>query len=111
MRAVNASEVLRAARGLTSAFLQWSPTIAGVEVVDDPRAMPGAKWFSGAKLNYAENLLRHGAPDAPAERRDARPCCSRGSSGASTGDARRGRCERAARARARARGHGLAPRA
>ena len=22
-------------------------------VVDDPRAMPGAKWFSGARLNYA----------------------------------------------------------
>lgn len=28
-------------------------------VVDDATKMPGAKWFSGAKLNYAENLLRH----------------------------------------------------
>ena len=28
------------------------------EVVDDPAKMPGAKWFSGAKLNFAENLLR-----------------------------------------------------
>jgi acetoacetyl-CoA synthetase len=28
------------------------------EVIDDPRKMPGAKWFSGAKLNFAENLLR-----------------------------------------------------
>ncbi len=28
------------------------------EVVDDPYKMPGAKWFSGAKLNFAENLLR-----------------------------------------------------
>lgn len=28
------------------------------EVVDDPRKMPGAEWFSGAKLNFAENLLR-----------------------------------------------------
>lgn len=41
-------------------------------VVDDPRAMPGAKWFAGARLNFAENLLRHGAPDAPAERRASR---------------------------------------
>lgn len=39
MRAVNASEVLRADRGLTSAFLEWSPTIDGVEVVDDPRVL------------------------------------------------------------------------
>jgi acetoacetyl-CoA synthetase len=27
-------------------------------VVDDPTRMPGAKWFPGAKLNFAENLLR-----------------------------------------------------
>jgi len=27
------------------------------EVVDDLAKMPGAKWFSGARLNYAENLL------------------------------------------------------
>ncbi len=29
------------------------------EVVDDSKKMPGAKWFAGAKLNYAENLLRY----------------------------------------------------
>ncbi|MBP1690815.1 MAG: acetoacetyl-CoA synthase, partial [Bacteroidetes bacterium] len=29
------------------------------EVVDDDRKMPGAKWFSGARLNFAENLLRY----------------------------------------------------
>ncbi len=29
------------------------------EVVDDPSKMPGAKWFIGAKLNFAENLLRY----------------------------------------------------
>ncbi len=29
------------------------------EVVDDPHKMPGAKWFSGAKMNFAENLLRY----------------------------------------------------
>ncbi len=28
-------------------------------VVDDPTKMPGAKWFSGARLNFAENLLRY----------------------------------------------------
>ena len=27
-------------------------------VVDDPAKMPGARWFSGARLNFAENLLR-----------------------------------------------------
>ncbi len=27
-------------------------------VVVDPHKMPGAKWFTGAKLNFAENLLR-----------------------------------------------------
>jgi len=29
------------------------------QVVDDDRKMPGAKWFSGAKLNFAENLLQY----------------------------------------------------
>ncbi|MFH0729627.1 MAG: acetoacetate--CoA ligase [Pseudomonadota bacterium] len=29
------------------------------EVIDDLKKMPGAKWFSGAKLNFAENLLRY----------------------------------------------------
>jgi len=28
-------------------------------VVDDVSKMPGAKWFIGAKLNFAENLLRY----------------------------------------------------
>ena len=28
------------------------------EVVDNIKTMPGAKWFRGAKLNFAENLLR-----------------------------------------------------
>lgn len=28
-------------------------------VLDDPGKMPGAKWFSGARLNFAENLLRY----------------------------------------------------
>ena len=29
------------------------------EVVDDLSKFPGAKWFGGAKLNFAENLLRY----------------------------------------------------
>lgn len=29
------------------------------KVVDDLNKFPGAKWFEGAKLNFAENLLRH----------------------------------------------------
>jgi acetoacetyl-CoA synthetase len=29
------------------------------EVVDNPVKMPGVKWFSGARLNFAENLLRY----------------------------------------------------
>jgi acetoacetyl-CoA synthetase len=30
------------------------------------RAMPGARWFEGARLNYAEHALRAGRPDAAA---------------------------------------------
>src|SRR5690242_9235950 len=29
------------------------------KVIDDPARMPGAHWFSGARLNFAENLLRY----------------------------------------------------
>ena len=29
------------------------------QVVDDLKRFPGAKWFPGAKLNFAENLLRY----------------------------------------------------
>ncbi len=29
------------------------------QVVDDPYRLPGAKWFIGAELNFAENLLRY----------------------------------------------------
>ncbi len=34
-------------------------------VVDDPGRMPGARWFEGATLNFAENLLRY-RDDRPA---------------------------------------------
>ncbi len=29
------------------------------EIIDDDSKMPGARWFSGARLNFAENLLRY----------------------------------------------------
>ncbi|MCE5283637.1 MAG: acetoacetate--CoA ligase [Deltaproteobacteria bacterium] len=29
------------------------------EVIDNPGRMPGARWFSGARLNFAENHLRY----------------------------------------------------
>jgi acetoacetyl-CoA synthetase len=29
------------------------------EVIDDPTRMPGANWFTGSRLNFAENLLRY----------------------------------------------------
>ena len=28
------------------------------QVVDDPQRMPGARWFEGLEMNFAENLLR-----------------------------------------------------
>ena len=42
-------------------FWEYSNIVYSEEhhsVVDDPKKMPGAKWFEGAKLNYAENLLQ-----------------------------------------------------
>ena len=29
------------------------------QVIDDPTKMPGAHWFTGSRLNFAENLLRY----------------------------------------------------
>jgi acetoacetyl-CoA synthetase len=41
----------------------------------DERKMPGAKWFEGARLNYAEHAFRHASPDRPAlvVRSESRP--------------------------------------
>jgi len=41
----------------------------------DERKMPGAKWFEGARLNYAEHVFRHASPDRPAliVRSESRP--------------------------------------
>src|SRR4051812_41194722 len=35
------------------------------EVLAD-RRMPGAQWFTGARLNYAEHFFRHGSDERPA---------------------------------------------
>jgi len=40
-------------------FAQIKTSAIYNEVVDDPTKMPGAKWFTGAKLNFSENLLRY----------------------------------------------------
>ncbi|MFQ6677156.1 MAG: acetoacetate--CoA ligase [Fidelibacterota bacterium] len=39
-------------------YLNISHSIPFSQVVDDESKMPGAKWFMGARLNFAENLLR-----------------------------------------------------
>ncbi len=35
------------------------------KTVDDIRKFPGARWFPGCRLNYAENLLRHEGNEEP----------------------------------------------
>ncbi|HEY3517309.1 MAG TPA: AMP-binding protein, partial [Gammaproteobacteria bacterium] len=47
------------------ALWQFSEIKAAVPydtVLRDAARMPGAKWFNGAKLNFAANLLEHDAP-------------------------------------------------
>jgi len=39
-------------------FLDIKASTPYTRVIDDPTLMPGAKWFEGARLNFAENLLR-----------------------------------------------------
>ena len=39
-------------------FVGVTASRAYEQVVDDPARMPGARWFAGARLNFAENLLR-----------------------------------------------------
>ncbi len=40
-------------------FMQVGFSAPFTRVVDDPTRMPGARWFEGARLNFAENLLRY----------------------------------------------------
>lgn len=45
-----------------AAFWDFAPIIASAsydQVIADPAKMPGANWFAGARLNFAENLLRY----------------------------------------------------
>ena len=41
------------------AFMEIRAARGYDQVVDDPYKMPGAQWFEGARLNFAENLLRY----------------------------------------------------
>ncbi|HYM46075.1 MAG TPA: acetoacetate--CoA ligase [Solirubrobacteraceae bacterium] len=43
------------------------------EQVLDSREMPGARWFSGAELNYAENMLTDRRPSGPRSASDRDP--------------------------------------
>ncbi|MBW1898549.1 MAG: acetoacetate--CoA ligase [Deltaproteobacteria bacterium] len=40
-------------------FVEIKASVPYKQVIDNPVKMPGAKWFSGAHLNFAENLLRY----------------------------------------------------
>ena len=44
-------------------YLDIVHSVGYEKTVDDIHKFPGAKWFPGCKLNYAENLLRHEADD------------------------------------------------
>ena len=39
-------------------FLGMCSSTPYTSVVSDPKALPGAQWFEGARLNFAQNLLR-----------------------------------------------------
>lgn len=41
------------------AFLDLRATTPWTRVLEHPERMPGARWFPGARLNFAEHLLRH----------------------------------------------------
>ncbi len=47
-------------------FLDIKCSMPYTAVVDDIKKFPGASWFVGAKLNYAENILRFSDSLAPA---------------------------------------------
>ena len=41
------------------AFIDVKASVPYRQVIDDDAKMPGARWFEGARLNFAENLLRY----------------------------------------------------
>ncbi len=40
-------------------FAEIKASKTSEQVIDDPGKMPGARWFPGSRLNFAENLLRY----------------------------------------------------
>ena len=46
-------------------YLDIVHSVGYERTVDDIHRFPGAKWFPGCRLNYAENLLRHEGNDEP----------------------------------------------
>ena len=46
-------------------YLDIVHSVGYERTVDDIHTFPGARWFPGCKLNYAQNLLRHEANDEP----------------------------------------------
>lgn len=52
--------------GTCWSFFQTKHSVPYERVLTDGDKMPGAKWFTGAKMNYAENLLRFHSDDNPA---------------------------------------------
>ncbi|HWE41266.1 MAG TPA: acetoacetate--CoA ligase [Gemmatimonadaceae bacterium] len=42
----------------------WDEVVVGLERMAPPDPDVGPRWFTGARLNFAENLLRHRGPEA-----------------------------------------------
>ncbi|MFL5560448.1 MAG: acetoacetate--CoA ligase [Gemmatimonadaceae bacterium] len=47
-----------------SAGEPWDEVVVGLERMAPPDPELGPRWFTGARLNFAENLLRHRGPEA-----------------------------------------------
>ena len=66
LRAVNETALLNADHGLTKGFLEWSPTIDGVVVLDDPRVLVAAGQVAPVPVllgfNHDEGTLFNSAP-------------------------------------------------
>ena len=66
MRAVNGTAMLAADKGLTSGFLEWSPAIDGVTILDNPRALFAAGAVAPVPVllgfNHDEGTLFNNAP-------------------------------------------------
>lgn len=56
LRGLNATAVLAASKHLTKGFLEWSPTIDGVIIPDDPRALLAAGKAAKVPVLFGSNL-------------------------------------------------------